>query len=271
MSAAPVCLAGSHPETPANRGVRASRPPVSGERPPARRRIILEEVQNEKRQQAPPAGRCKATNKRGEPCRATIVGADGLCPAHNGRDMRELGAKGGRARRKGVAEQLPAGERESLRQHLRDTLDHETIKAAIERALAGGNESARVAAVKFLADLELYRKDGGKDDWERERAIVTAEAAERFNRLIQQRAAAHEQRQVRDALGELAAELRREAVEEHPDLTNVVVDEMQAQEILEALEEVGLVVRRGTLEEMAEEMAQERLAALKAEHGIPHP
>jgi hypothetical protein len=50
------------------------------------------------------------------------------------------------SRRKGVAEELPERERRSLREFLRDGLDHETIKAAIERALAGGNESARVAA-----------------------------------------------------------------------------------------------------------------------------
>jgi hypothetical protein len=74
--------------------------------------------------------------------------------------MRELGRKGGRSRRKGVAEKLPAGGRESLREFLRDGLDRETIKAAIERSLAGGNESARVACVKFLSDLELYKQDG---------------------------------------------------------------------------------------------------------------
>jgi hypothetical protein len=67
--------------------------------------------------------------------------------------MRELGHRGGKARRRGVAEQLPKQERESLRDSLRDGLDHELVKTAIERALAGGNESARVAAVKFLADL----------------------------------------------------------------------------------------------------------------------
>jgi len=74
--------------------------------------------------------------------------------------MRELGRRGGKSRRKGVAEQLPEAERQSLREFLREGLDHETIKAAIERSLAGGNESARVACVKFLSDLELYRKDG---------------------------------------------------------------------------------------------------------------
>jgi hypothetical protein len=74
--------------------------------------------------------------------------------------MRALGHRGGKARRQGVAEQLPAGERESLRQHLRANLDHATVLGAVQRSLEGGNESARVAAVKFLADLELYRKDG---------------------------------------------------------------------------------------------------------------
>jgi hypothetical protein len=48
--------------------------------------------------------------------------------------------------------------------------------------------------VKFLADLELYRKDGDKDDWERERAIATAEAAEHFSRLIERRAACSQAR-----------------------------------------------------------------------------
>lgn len=44
--------------------------------------------------------RCKASNKRGEPCQATIVDADGYCPAHaaGGRDMRKLGKLGGQAR-----------------------------------------------------------------------------------------------------------------------------------------------------------------------------
>ena len=63
-----------------------------------------------------------------------------------------------------MAEQLPQTERQSLRQFLRDGLDDETIKAAIERSLAGCNESARVACVKFLSDLELYRKDGDESD-----------------------------------------------------------------------------------------------------------
>jgi hypothetical protein len=118
-----------------------------------------------KRVQAPGARRCKGRNKRGEPCAATAVGAGGYCVAHDPEskvDMRALGSRGGRSRRRGVAEQLPEAERESLRQYLRDGLDRDTIKAAIERSLAGDNESARVACVKFLSDLELYRQDGGE-------------------------------------------------------------------------------------------------------------
>jgi hypothetical protein len=86
--------------------------------------------------------------------------------------MRELGRRGGKARRKGAGEQLPDPERQSLRSFLRDGLDQDAIKSAIERALSGGNESARVAAVKFLSDLELY----GPDDQKGERAKM-AEAA----------------------------------------------------------------------------------------------
>lgn len=118
--------------------------------------------------------RCSATTKAGEPCRA-LAGADGLCTAHSGKlDMRELGHRGGKARRKGAGEELPAAARLSLRETLRDQLDHETIKAAIERALAGGNESARVAAVKFLADLELYRGDDHEAEQTREKLAEQA-------------------------------------------------------------------------------------------------
>jgi hypothetical protein len=85
---------------------------------------MQERASGKKRLQGP---RCSATTKAGKPCQA-LAGADGLCTAHSGRtDMRELGHRGGKARRKGVAEQLPEAERASLRQYLRDGLDHETI------------------------------------------------------------------------------------------------------------------------------------------------
>jgi hypothetical protein len=117
--------------------------------------------------------RCKAVTKAGKPCQA-LAGAEGLCTAHAGKtDMRELGRRGGKARRGGLAKQLPATERESLREALRAGLDHEVVVGAVRQSLNGGNESARVAAVKFLADLELYRKEG--DDCPR-CAQVKAEA-----------------------------------------------------------------------------------------------
>jgi hypothetical protein len=47
-----------------------------------------------------------------------------------------------------------------------------------------------------------------------------------------------------------------------------VVDADRAAEVLQGLEEVGLVVPRGRLEEMAEARALELLAAMKQEHGI---
>ena len=66
----------------------------------------------------PTGAKCKAKNRRGERC-GGLAGSDGLCSAHRdpGR-MKELGSRGGRARRKGVAEQLPEAERQSLRQAL---------------------------------------------------------------------------------------------------------------------------------------------------------
>src|SRR5512133_4333980 len=183
--------------------------------------------------------------------------------------MRELGHRGGKALRKGVAEQLPEGERQSLPQFLRDGLDHETIKAAIERSLAGGNESARVACVKFLSDLELYRRDDDHEDRIAAGQKAAAEAREYLARELARRARFHEQQQVRDALDELAAELDRQAVAEHPDLIVGDVSSERAAAILEQLEELGLLVRPSRVAELAEEMAQERLAALKQEHGLP--
>jgi hypothetical protein len=213
--------------------------------------------------------------------------------------MRELGRKGGKSRRKGVAEQLPEGERLSLRQFLRDGLDHETIKAAIERSLSGGNESARVACVKFLSDLELYRRDGD----ECPRCAAWKAAAPAARQEVWQMISRYVETSVRRELGvsdqeerggdSQASRLVREAVRrglagrEH-DLEvgiqtavgkvldaisgGLVVDNVvsadRAAAILESLEELGLVAGRGKIEERAEQIAQERLAALKAEHGL---
>jgi hypothetical protein len=46
------------------------------------------------------------------------------------------------------------------------------------------------------------------------------------------------------------------------------VDAERAARILQGLEERGLIVRPHRVEEMAEERAQARLAALRSEHGV---
>jgi hypothetical protein len=212
--------------------------------------------------------------------------------------MRELGRKGGKSRRKGVAEQLPAGERESLRQYLRDGLDHATIKAAIERSLSGDNESARVACVKFLSDLELYRKEG--DECPRCAAVKAAgpESRAKIDEMIAryvehsvraEMAGVDERKEQSSPASSLVRAAVRNGMKGHEkDLDAAVaaavgriidsianglvvdndVSSERAAEILAGLEEVGLLVSRGRVEEMAEERAQERLTALKQEHGL---
>lgn len=211
--------------------------------------------------------------------------------------MAALGRKGGKGRRRGVAEQLPTAERESLREALRAGLEHKDVVDAVRQSLNGGNESARVAAVKFLADLELYRKDG--DDCPR-CAQVKAEAPavrDKLDRLLE----AHFVRAVQDHdAGKVRGEhdppvmtLIRRAVararEGHEDELQAVIEQAllktverlkhniviendvspeEAQAVLEHLAEVGVLVPRHKVEERAEQLAQERLKALKAEHGL---
>jgi hypothetical protein len=69
-------------------------------------------------------------------------------------DPRELGRLSGKRRRESNPERVPA----SLRAELQK-LDPAIVRGAIERALAGGNESARVSAVKLLADVDAFRND----------------------------------------------------------------------------------------------------------------
>jgi hypothetical protein len=255
--------------------------------------------------------RCKATSRSGERCRAHVVNAAGYCVAHDPEkpmDMRALGRRSGEARRKPNPERVPA----SLRDELRN-LDPKVVRAAIEQTLAGGNESARVSAVKLLADVDAFRKDesGGcprcAKFTEAEGKAARAKVDEMIARLVE--------RAVRDVFGTYRTEgirahasasdqgsndsqvmrLVRVAVMRGLDdggehgfqdavetavgrildaISNgLVVDNVvsadRAAEILEGLEELGLVAGRETIERRAEERAQERLAALKQEHGIP--
>jgi hypothetical protein len=86
------------------------------------------------------------------------------CAYHRRTDAgrREMAKAGGEARRKGLAERLPEAEARSLRDTLREGLDPAAVLAAAQRALTGENEAARVSVIKFLADLEIYKRDEPK-------------------------------------------------------------------------------------------------------------
>lgn len=100
--------------------------------------------------------------------------------------MRRLGAKGGsvgkgNAQRRDAIEKTP-----ELRAVLR-TLDPHVVKAGLEEILAGGNQGAKVSAVKLLADLELYRQ-GDQDSRYNELKLQIKTAAEEYTRKIGARA-----------------------------------------------------------------------------------
>jgi len=156
-------------------------------------------------------------------------------------DPRELGRLSGKRRREPNPKRVP----ESLRDELRN-LDPKVVRAAIEETLAGDNQSAKVSAVKLLADVDAFSRDGGKEDRARERAKAGAEAREHLARELAKRARHHEHEQVRDALDELAAELERRAVDEHPDLIVGDVSSERAAAVLAQMEEQGLIVRQRT-------------------------
>jgi hypothetical protein len=69
-------------------------------------------------------------------------------------------------------------------------------------------------------------------------------------------------------MGELAAELELAAEHESPDLIARERNPERAAVMFEMLEEVGLVAPISRVELLAEQKAQERLAALRQEHGV---
>lgn len=100
------------------------------------------------------AGLCRATNKRGEPC-GKKAARDGLCLVHSGdQDMREFGREGGKAIPKAKRRE-PDGERQSLRDFLREQADPAVVWEAIQSGLDSTNERDKLAAAKMLL-AELY-------------------------------------------------------------------------------------------------------------------
>lgn len=72
--------------------------------------------------------------------------------------MKALGRAGGKARHR-PGKQLPADQRDTVRAELRK-IDPATVRAGVEEALASGNVTAKVQAVRLLSDLEVYSRDG---------------------------------------------------------------------------------------------------------------
>ena len=175
--------------------------------------------------------------------------------------MKELGRAGGKARHKPNPERINEG----LRDYLKREVPPERVWRALELAMEGQNESARVSASRVLMDALAEPQESG--DGCPRCAVLRAElpkAAERFSRLIEDRIARVRMERLADplsALEELAAELSAEAVQNHPDLIVGDVTAERAEAIFQHLGEVGLL-RRCLPEE--QELVGER-AKLKQE------
>jgi soluble lytic murein transglycosylase-like protein len=193
----------------------------------------------------------------------------------------------------------PPGERESLRQHLRANLAPAAVLEAVQRSLGGGNESARVAAVKFLADLELYRKEGDEcPRWAAMKAegpaarehlfqmiaryveaAVRAELVEQPFEQPEKEGSSQADRLIRGAVMKGLKGHEEELEASCESAFRKIIDSLsggwrsgdvtaeEAARTLEELAERGLF--DGRLEGRVEELAQGRLKVLKAEHGIP--
>ncbi len=128
--------------------------------------------------------RCRSLNARGEPCRSpyTLVGADGLCPAHRPggkRRARENGKQGARKlRHQLVQDDLPP---------LRTPKDAETWLECIGRAVATGVLSASkggVATSTVRAWLQAHDAGAVTDRLEELRATVAELKGERKLRSV---------------------------------------------------------------------------------------
>ena len=180
--------------------------------------------------------------------------------------MKELGRRGGK-RAHGVK---PERIHESLRSYLKREVPPERVWQALEAAMLGNNESARVSASRVLMDA-LHEPEQ-QENRARERAIAAAETRQHLANELARRAAHIEERRMRDLIGELSVWLQDEAVDLHPDVSGPVVGQTTpeaAEAIFRGLEEVGLLVRASKVDEMVEKRALELLEALKQEHGIP--
>jgi hypothetical protein len=145
---------------------------------------------------------------------------------------------------------------ESLRTYLKREVPPERVWQALEAAMLGNNESARVSASRVLMDA-LHEPEQDEDR-ARQAALAASDARAHLARELERRARSVKKRELKDILDELALELEQEALDEHPDLVGRIPTSSEAAEILHGLEEVGLLVRPHRVEELAEQKAQER-------------
>src|SRR5512133_1282943 len=202
--------------------------------------------------------RCKATTKAGRRCRVRLVNAAGYCVAHDPErpaDMRELGRASGRSRR-GLGK-LPASQRQSLREYLREQVDPAEVWQALKAALESSSQTAVVSAARLLVPERYEARQDEDRAAEIERA--NARAKQRLAELLATRARATQQRPLRDLLEELTARLEQEAVSEHPELVVGDVRPERMRATLDGLLKIGLLVPGHKVEERAEQLAQERL------------
>ncbi|HKB20347.1 MAG TPA: hypothetical protein VKC65_04975 [Gaiellaceae bacterium] len=123
--------------------------------------------------------RCIAETKRGRCKVVRGLNAKGLCPMHAGTtDPRDLGRRSGEARRKPSPERVHPG----LREYLKREADPAEVWLAIQRALQGGNESARISGAKLLLDA-LHEPHQQQDDTA-EREAISERATEKLEALV---------------------------------------------------------------------------------------
>jgi hypothetical protein len=119
--------------------------------------------------------RCLGRNKLGEPCKATIIGADGYCMAHSPTsplDMKEIGRKGGqRGKRNAARKAVPV----DVRAYIRENVEPAELLTALRAALASGSQVAVVRAATVLMDA-MHVQRWKEDEY---RAKLAAEAAAR--------------------------------------------------------------------------------------------
>lgn len=181
--------------------------------------------------------------------------------------MRALGKASAKAR----SRPNPGRVHESLREYLRAEVPPAEVWQALKRVLEGGNESARVAAARVVMDA-LH------EDKTEDRARDQEQAAAEARAWLEHKLRSHAQRAAEGGKPDLAQQLEEEARELWPEGERAVlssgaimrdVSAREAEAALRGLEEIGLIVPGHRVEERAEELALERLAVLKAEHGIP--